>query len=367
MCSYSDALPEEWEILASWLPADLDTLAREHGFMRRARGLQDANCWLRLFLMHVGGGISLKQTVARASELGLAQVSSVALFKRLRVAEPWLRTLTAHLLREQRQSLGIWASSWNGGVRVVDATEVIEPGSTGSSWRIHYSVRLPEMVCDHYELTDSSGGEKLGRFPFKAKELVLADRGYSHRAGVAHVLNSGADVVVRWNHALFPLIDEDGKPFEALPRVSRLRVRERREWAVTFEHGGRRYPMRLCACRKGRLAAERARRKSLRKAQRNGTTPDEASLQLTEFILVLTSAPAKALQTQAVLEIYRGRWQVELVFKRLKSLLGLGHVPKSNDASAKAWMQAKILTSLLIERVLLESELFSPWGDSRGQ
>ena len=56
---------------------------------------------------------------------------------------------------------------------------------------------------------------------------------------------------------------------------------------------------------------------------------------------------------------------MELCFKRLKSLLGMGHVPKSHDASAKAWMQAKILTSLLIERTLFEARVLSPWGDAR--
>lgn len=360
-----DVLPEEWDILASWLPGDLNAVAREHGFMRRARGLQDASCWLRLFLMHVGGGLSLKQTVTRASELGLAHVSSVALFKRLRVAEPWLRALTAYLLSEQRQRLGVWAARWPGGIRVVDATDVVEPGATGSAWRIHYSLRLPEMVCDYYELTDSSGGEKLGRFTFKAQELVLADRGYSHRAGVAHVLDSGADVVVRWNQALFPLLGIDGKPFEVLPSVRVLKVGEEIEWAVDFVHNARKHRMRLCARRKGRQATEKARRKSLRKAQKNGTTADKSSLELVEYILVLTSAPASALPSNAVLGIYRSRWQVELIFKRLKSLLGMGHVPKSDDASAKAWMQAKILTSLLIERALIEARFFSPWGDPR--
>ena len=41
---------------------------------------------------------------------------------------------------------------------------------------------------------------------------------------------------------------------------------------------------------------------------------------------------------------------------------GAGHVPKSDDESARAWMQAKILTSLLLERLLLEAKIFSPWG-----
>jgi hypothetical protein len=315
--------------------------------------------------MHVAGGLSLKQTVVRADELNLAQVSSVALFKRLRVSEKWLQQLTAHLMKEQRRRLGMRSWSWKSSLRVIDTTEVVEPGATGSAWRIHYSLRLPEMHCDHYELTDSKGGEKLGRFEFQPKEIVLADRGYSHKAGVAHVIDSGAYVVVRWNHALFPVTSSNGKALDILPKVRSLHVGEEAEWPVNFEYNHKKYRVRLCVRKKGRLAAERARRKSLRKAQKNGTTVDPMSLELTEYILILTSVPTTAMTTSAVLQLYRCRWQVELAFKRLKSLLGMGHVPKSNDASAKAWMQAKILTSLLIERTIMEARLFSPWGDSR--
>jgi hypothetical protein len=362
----NDALPEEWAILESWLPNDIEFLAKKHGFIRRGRGVQDPRRWLRLILMHVAGGPSLKQTVARAAELDLAHVSAVALFKLLRTAEPWLRSLTSHLLHQHRQMLGPWAARWPGGVRVIDTTEVVEPGARGSAWRIHYSLRLPEMACDHYELTDSSGGEKLGRFAFHPKELVLADRGYSHRAGVAHVLAAGADAVVRWNHALFPLEVPGGGPFDPLPKLRRLKVGEEAEWAAEFVHDGKRHAIRLCARRKARQAADRARKRSLRKAQKNQTQADERSLELTQYVMVLTSAPDTALPTRAVLGMYRCRWQVELVFKRFKSLLGMGHVPKSDDASAKAWMQAKVLTALLIERALMEARFFSPWGDPRG-
>src|SRR5256714_12271930 len=101
-----DALPEEWEIIRDWLPEDLDARARHHQFFQRARGLTDGDLWLRLILMHVAGGLSLEQTVLRARELGLAQISAVALFKRLRKAEPWLRNLCQELLAEQQKRLG---------------------------------------------------------------------------------------------------------------------------------------------------------------------------------------------------------------------------------------------------------------------
>jgi hypothetical protein len=245
---------------------------------------------------------------------------------------------------------------------VIDATDIQEPGSTGTSLRLHYSVRLPELTCDHYELTDAQGGEKLGRYEFAPGELVLVDRGYSHRAGVAHLLEAGAEVVGRWNPGGFPLEDLHRRSWEPLPRLRPLKDQQIGEWGVQFNHERKSYRLRLCAVRKSRLAAERARRKALRKAQKNGTQAQAETLEVSSYVLVLTSLSAKALPAKAVLDLYRGRWQVELVFKRLKSLLEAGHVPKSNDDSAKAWMQAKILSALLVDRVIIEGKFFSPWG-----
>lgn len=357
-----EALPEAWSILRDWLPEDLNDLARRHGFFQRSRGLQDAECWLRLILMHVSGGLSLEQTVIRSRRLGLATVSGVALFKRLRRAQEWLQALTEHLLREQQKRLGRFKWPYSHRLRVIDATDIQEPGSTGTDLRLHYSIRLPELTCDYYELTDVTGGEKLGRYAFESGELVLVDRGYSHRAGVAQVRDGGAHVVVRWNPGTFPLEDRAGAAFEPLPKLRGLRDQEVAQWSVQFVQGKKVYPLRLCALRKSRLAAERARRKAERKAQRNGTKAQAESLELAGYVLVLTSVEETELPAREVLELYRGRWQVELVFKRLKSLLDAGQVPKSNDDSAKAWMQAKILSALLLDRILLEGKFFSPWG-----
>jgi hypothetical protein len=331
----------------------------EKGFFSRSRGLQDADCWLRLILMHVAGGLSLKQTAVRARELGLARISSVALHKRLKKAENWLAGLTQHVLNECWREAG--SARLVRPLRVIDATDIQEPGSTGTALRLHYSLRLPELRCDHYEVTDASGGEKLGRFSFRPGEIVLADRGYSHRAGAAAVLAAGADFILRWHAHLFPLV-RAGRPFLPLSELRKLKVGEVAEWSVTFEWEGRHHACRLCGLRKSRQAAEKARRKAVSKARSNQGEPNADYLELAHYVLVLTSLQAPALPAAEVLEFYRSRWQVELAFKRLKSLLSLGHAPKTNDDTAKAWIQAKILVALLIEKILLEGRFFSPWG-----
>ena len=71
--------------------------------------------------------------------------------------------------------------------------------------------------------------------------------------------------------------------------------------------------------------------------------------------------------TQRVLEAYRLRWQVELVFKRLKQIAQLGHLPKHDPESAQAWLYGKLLVALLTEKVIQSARPFPPGAtNSRG-
>src|SRR5260370_4480562 len=131
------AMPEEWEILRRWLPEDLSQRARETGFMQRARGLQDAECWLRLILMHVAGGLSLQQTVVRARELGLAQVTSVALVKRLRKAARCLVDLTRYMLAAHQRLFAAprrMRAAYR--VRIIEPTDIQDTRATGPRFPI---------------------------------------------------------------------------------------------------------------------------------------------------------------------------------------------------------------------------------------
>ena len=111
-----------------------------------------------------------------------------------------------------------------------------------------------------------------------------------------------------------------------------------------------------------RLAAEWAKRKARRRAQRKQRQLQADTLELGEYILVLTNLDAEAWSGANILELYRCRWQIELAFKRLKSLLKLGHLPKKDPASARAWMQLKLLLALITEKLCEDARFFSPWG-----
>jgi hypothetical protein len=248
-------------------------------------------------------------------------------------------------------------------VRAVDATTVEEPGATGTNWRVHYSISLPEMRCDFYQLTDAKGGETYTQLPVERGDIILGDRGYCHRKGVAHVLRDHGDVIVRFSSTSFPLLVPDSeKSLAVLPLLRSLDGCQPGEWPASFEADGEHWPTRLCAIRKSAVAAEVAKEKILRTARRKQRKVRPQTLEFAEYVVVLATLENDLLSASEVLDLYRARWQIELCFKRFKSLLQLGHLPKRSDKSARAWIQGKLLTVLLIERLIQEADLFSPWG-----
>lgn len=286
------------------------------------------------------------------------ELSAVAVFKRLRASEEWLRWLAEQL--RGRQPLAI--ESQGRPVRAVDATTVSEPGSTGTDWRVHYVVNLANLQCDFFELTDVKGGETLRRIPIKPGDIILGDRIYATPVGVAHVQAAQADIVVRLNRQSLPIFDAGEKQLNVLRLFRKMKVGQPQQWTTQVKRPeGGWIPGRLIAVKRSAQATRLARRRLERNASKKQKKVSPESWKAAQYFFVWTTL-AERFPAPAVLELYRLRWQIELAFKRMKSIMGLGHLPKKDPPSARAWLHGKIFASLLVERMVAAAETFSPWG-----
>jgi len=360
----SGAQDENWQVLTTLLPKGWQGDAFASGAVGRMRGFASVSDLLRTLLMHVGNGYSLRETATRAKAAGLAAVSDVAILDRLQTAGPWWRRLCARLLEEN----GMRVPEQAGGrvFRAADGTVVREPGKTGSSWRIHYTLRLPDLECDHFAITPAraqGGGETLSRLPAKPGDCLLADRGYCHSSGVLATLAKGADVVVRLNTGNLPLYAASGGPFDLLGAVGGLpEAGQCGEWEVHIAAGTAAARLRLCGIRKSQYGIQRALALLLRQAGKQGHQPKPETLEYAKYVLVVSSLPEAEFSTQRVLQWYRLRWQIELAFKRLKSLAELGHLAKHDERSVRGWLYGKLLVALLTQKLIRTGRDISPWG-----
>lgn len=357
-------IDEDWRILLSLFPADWEGLGRKTGAITRLRGFDSVGNVLRTLLMHVGTGWSLRETAVRANLAGIAEVSDVTLLNRLRQSEGWLRELCRQLWKENGVDLTPGIAGYP--VRLVDGSVVKEPGKTGSQWRLHYSLRLPSLECDEFILTAAHGqgnGDRLGRFHFAKGELILADAGYSKPPGVAAVHNKGAHICMRLNPHTLPLFDEQGRRLRLLALLSTLsQPGQSAEWPAWAQHEEQRIAGRVCATRKSEEAIALAHRKiELKVNRRKGTLSPERK-EYARFVIVFTTLPDHAANADQVLEGYRLRWQIELTFKRLKSIVQLGHVPKLDDQSSRSWLLGKLFVALLSQKLSRVGRTISPWG-----
>ena len=167
---------------------------------------------------------------------------------------------------------------------------------------------------------------------------------------------------MRVNHRTLPLYDSAGERFRLVDELRSTRVGQVRQWPTVVRHGERSYPGRLVAVKRDRWSACLERRALRKRAAKKQKKLSRTALFLAGYFFVWTDVPTSVLDAAAVLSWYRCRWQIELMFKRMKSILGLGELPKRREDSCRAWLHGKLLVALLLEHLLDAAERFSPWG-----
>jgi hypothetical protein len=352
---------DDWEVLKSFLPEGWQGQARKSGAFQRSRKVKDPEALLRLILIHVAGDCSLRMTALRAGQAGVCEMSDVAVWLRLRGAANWLSWIASELARRRMGALPEVLEQGRYRLCAVDSTALREPGSDGTDWRLHYLLDFPSLACIDQQVTDAKTGESLCMFDFHPGQVALVDRNYGRRAQIAHVVAQRAEIVARLGLTALPLHVDGGERFDLLAQLRTLSSAQAGDWTVHFTHEDKPIAGRVCAVRKSEAATVRERARIRRDAQRKGRRVSPEALEAAGYIFVFTSLPDSVPAT-SVLELYRARWQVELAFKRLKSLLALSQLKKHDPDSARAWIVAKLVVALLIEEMLGAAEHFSPWG-----
>lgn len=280
------------------------------------------------------------------------RITDTAVRKRLLACGPWLKAL----LRRMMPGLAAPAVAFR--LLAVDSTAPDGVAPDGVAFRVHLVPGLAGLTLHEAHVAGVEEAESLDRHPFVAGDVVLAGPGYNHPASILGLADRQIRVVVRINPVAMPLYRRQegeaafGPDRPKLDLAGHLRGVEggQASLAVWLRGGRRAGPGWVHALR---LPAEAARRRCRQNAQRKGRTPGADTLYLAGWVLVFTTVPPGELCADGVPELYRARWQAELMFKRLRSLLDLD-APRTRPKSppGEVWVQGKLLYAVVIEKRL---------------
>jgi hypothetical protein len=337
--------------------------AREHGAFTRPRGVRDAIDVLRLCMMYGPGGLSLRMLAATAAEAGIADVSDVAILNRIRGAADWLEALCG----QQFSRIHPAASDTPGpgatrAVRIVDSSLIDGPGRV--KWRLHACFDPVGQRLTAAAFTPAKTGERLDLLGVDPSDIVLADRGYPQPDGLRNTIDKQADPLVRvtWNSVT--LSDGDAQPLDWMALCKQATRQGGLDLPVQLRKARGTFApvaMRLIFVPKNAEAAKRAVAKARHKSRAGSRKQiDPRTIACAHHLILLTTLPEETCSPAQAGELYRIRWQVEMLFKRMKSLMRIGKLPAQDPHLVRAWLNAHLLCALLTEDIVNQDDAFPP-------
>lgn len=348
-------IEQDWDQVVQTLGDDLAELARAKKALVRARQVKKITDLLRMVLVYAVCDWSLMQVCAWGVIQGVAQISDVGLLYRFRQCPPFLGQLVMRILQRRnaylRQQAGVR-------LRLTDTTMISRPGSTGSDWRIHLSMDLERMAIDGVEVTDAKGGESLARLPVRSDEIWVADRGFGLAMGLGPVLAQGGRLIVRITWQNLPLWDAKTGRIHLIQWLETVRKTSERPALLPTAQG--RFGLRLIACPLPPAQAAKARERTRKQLAKKGKKMSHNTWVATGFVMLVTNLPQETWPVERILWLYRARWQIELQFKRMKSLMQLGNLRAQDPRLVQTYLLGKLLLALLLDAWVQQAEQQDP-------
>jgi hypothetical protein len=333
---------EDWQALVKRLPSEWEEQAIQLKAWQRLRKLARVADLLRALLVYAACGFSFRQLGLWATLVGVGCLSERAWRKRVERAQEWIRWLLGGLIGSQQGP--DWLPGGSGRVLLVDASRLKTPGGSGEDVKVHSAYDLRAGRLDQVKVTDRHDGEGLQHVALRPGDIVVTDAGYQLGSSVQQGQAQGAYGVHRLSAHQVRLEREDGQKIDLKRLIKHQKygtVREYLVWVWDPSHRER-FALRLVISLLPRQQAMQARaRKRARIRLKKGPKANLAPAWWAGVMLLGTTLPQQW-SSQDVVKLYRARWQIELLFKRLKQGLHLHLLP------VKLWERAQTYVHLCL-------------------
>ena len=338
---------ENIEKMLERLPEGYEKAANETGALTRKREIKTAADLLLLVFLYVVHGLSYLEVSVIAKMKGMAQISDVAFMKRFAKCGEYIEWLLENLKPQATARYKKPEKFDKYSVKALDGSVVTSGGKVRVTHRFHYAIDIFELKSDQYKITSHKTGESLTNFEIKSSDLFLGDRAYGTKTSMEHCLAGCGDFIFRIRKNAFDVFNKSGSKIDLIDKLKKLKSGKTLNLNCCFKSSKNELvPIRICAMVKPKNVVE---------------SPDDDTEFMNNFIVVVTSILDREITAKDILDLYRLRWQVELYFKRLKSLMGFGDIPNKTAENMKIWLNSKLVCAILLEIATSEVD-FSPIG-----
>ena len=342
------------------MPKEYEKACYENKAITRKRTIKSPKELLILVIFYLFDNHSLIDVCQFALMRNIGKISDVAFMERFIKCKDWIKWLKEKIMPNEiiNYKKPLELEPYN--VIAVDASDITQKGAVKKLWHLHYAIDLFTLNCHQFKITEQSTGETLKNFEINEKDLIIGDRAYASLSGIEYCLDNGGNFILRIKNKAFNLYDENKEKIILTDWLKKIK-KDVSELTVYIKGSKNNYiKARICAVKKTKeeiiIEEKRLKRNDVR---RQIKTSEETKFSH-NYIFVITSLP-ETISAEKILEFYRLRWQIEILFKRYKSILGMGSIPTKTKEASETWLNGKMLIALLIEKYLGDIDFSPSW------
>lgn len=311
---------------------------KEHNLIKRKRVIKSYAVLLSAAYLYIIDKLSFQRISDKMSCIYGVTMSDTAWKKQLSKAAPVFAAAAMQCMARMRADISPSETVLGySNAYALDATAIPAEGKSGTIFRLHTQYSLLESMATEIHITDCHSAESVKHYDIEPGALYLADRAYGKVSQFANIMDKHADFIFRISpHCMTLFYDSACKNkinFEALLHTKDISI------PCYFKVKETVYQIRLIVSRIPVEKHDAIEKRVRRKASKKQYAVSARSVEFSKWIMLATSIP-EAIVDNDILDAYRLRWQIELFFKRTKSLL---HFHKLRRSSAPYMHTAVLL------------------------
>ena len=266
-----------------------------------------------------------------------------------------LGQIDTKLLRPFKRVLIIDSSSWDVNEKLAGVLPGSGGGASGANCKLQAVYDYKRGELQFLDVTegihpDNRYTDNLPDMLNKG-DLILFDQGYFKLSMLETLVAKGVFFLTRFlghTGVLDPVTRERTSKHKYLSRIDG----DACEMDVLI--GGDKMPkipVRLIALRVSEPVANERRRRLRKEAKKKGRTPSKQHLEMCDWTIMTTNVPQRWLPLEMVRMLYTVRWQIELLFKQLKSILCIHQSDTGNEHRLRCELYGKLIGAVIIHRI----------------